>query len=95
MDIEIKGINMTKKIWWCSGSGSIDLQMTLEQAESASHQGECDQDVKDLIPFLKDQLDRIDPDILRKELKEYGAWDDLELSDHESNIQRLVWIDLS
>ena len=27
-----------------------------------------------------------------KYLEQYGAWDDDELTDHESNIDRLVWL---
>jgi hypothetical protein len=37
-------------------------------------------------------LERIDPVALRKELAEYGAWDEQELADHEQNIQRILWI---
>jgi hypothetical protein len=37
-------------------------------------------------------LERIDAEALRKELREYGAWDDQELTDHEQNLQRILWI---
>lgn len=33
-----------------------------------------------------------DPDEARKALKNYGAWDDSELEDHEANLRRLLWI---
>lgn len=33
-----------------------------------------------------------DPESCRKFLAGYGAWDDVELSDHESNLNRLVWL---
>ena len=32
-------------MWFTSSSGRIELEMTLERAESASHQGPCDEDV--------------------------------------------------
>ena len=83
----------TEKLWFTSSSGRIELQMTLEQAQSASHQGQCDDDVLALskVPEIAAQLEAIDPETLRKELREYGAWDADELSDHEQNLQRLLW----
>ena len=81
-------------MWYQSGSGRIELQITMEQARTGSHQGQCDSDVQYLsqIPSIKRQLARIDPEVLRNELREYGAWDAIELSDHEQNIQRLLWL---
>ena len=76
------------------GNYGIELQITKSQAESASHQGQCDNDVLALskIPAISRQLNKIKPDVLRCELNEYGAWDDIELSDHEQNIQRILWV---
>lgn len=81
-------------MWWCSSSGRIEIQMTKAQAASASHQGQCDDDVMALSRNLKiaRQLAKIDPETLRRELYEYGAWDDDELSDHDQNLQRILWI---
>ena len=64
-------------MWDTSSSGRIELQMTLEQARSASHQGQCDEDVRELskVPAIARQLAKIDADTLRAELREYGAWD--------------------
>ena len=72
----------------------FEIQMTLTQAESASHQGRCDDDVSELAkaPAIARQLAKIDPQAIRDELREYGAWDDDELSDHEQNLQRILWI---
>lgn len=72
----------------------IELQMSLQEAESASHQGQCDDDVKALseLPHIAAQLADIDADTLRQELKEYGAWDADQLADHEQNLQRLLWL---
>ena len=32
------------------------------------------------------------PDNIRAELKEYGAWDEVELADHARNCVRIVWV---
>lgn len=81
-------------MYFSTDSGRIELKMTLEQARSANHQGQCDADVKYLsqVPAIRRQLNKIDATILRGELEEYGVWDDIELLDHEQNIQRLLWL---
>lgn len=81
-------------LWFSTSSGRIELQISLSDAESASHQGQCDDDVKELseVPYIAEQLAKIDPELLKSELREYGAWDDSELSDHDQNLQRLLWI---
>lgn len=59
------------------------------------HSGPCDADVAWLIENrvkLIRQLNKIDPETLREELREHGAWSEKELADHERNLQRLVWI---
>lgn len=33
-----------------------------------------------------------DPESCRLYLKGYGAWDEEELADHESNLARLIWL---
>lgn len=68
--------------------------MTLDQAHSASHQGECDDDVEALVlvPKIARQLKKIAPDKIRAELRECGAWDKVELADDEQNMRRIVWI---
>lgn len=79
---------------WADFEHGFSLQMTREQAESASHPGPCDDDVKALadLPKIRRQLDKISPEDIRAELKEYGAWDDIELADDQQNRLRLVWI---
>jgi hypothetical protein len=83
-----------KLLWFTSSSGRIELRMTMEQAESASHSGECDDDVQELsrVPAIAEQLAKIDPSLLSAELKEYGAWDDEERADHDQNLQRILWL---
>ena len=72
----------------------VDLHMTRAQAESAAHAGRCDEDVESLatLPQIARQLRRLDPDAIRAELREYGAWDASELADDEANQRRLVWL---
>lgn len=79
---------------WSTGSGRIELQITKAQAANASHQGRCDDDVKALseAPAIRRQLAKLTPELVRAELKEYGAWDEAELSDHAQNLQRLLWL---
>lgn len=83
-----------KRIWWSTSSGRIELALTLDQANSAYHQGQCDDDVRALSHQrgVKRQLSEIDPAVLRGELAEYGSWDDAELADHDQNLQRILWL---
>lgn len=71
-----------------------DLKITLRDAESCSHSGQCDEDVKALMdkPYIKKQLKNINPEQLKKELNEFGAWNEDELNNHEDNLMRWVWI---
>lgn len=81
-------------MWFTTNSGRIELNITKAQASMGHHQGQCDADVKALseVPAVRRQLAKIDPATLAAELKEYGAWDDSELADHDQNIQRILWI---
>lgn len=81
-------------MWFTSSCGRIEIQMTLVQAQSCTHPGPCDDDVMRLSNDrkIRRQLERIDPALLRSELREYGAWDDQELADHAQNLQRILWI---
>lgn len=78
---------------WFTGS-YLELKMTKEQARSASHQGQCDDDVEALsrVPAIAKQLAALDPEKLRSELRGYGAWDADELADHDQNLQRILWL---
>lgn len=83
-----------EKVWFTSSSGSIEIEMTRKQASSANHTGQCDADVEALmrVPEIAEQLGKIDPAKLRRELKEYGIWETKELQDHQTNLSRIVWI---
>lgn len=81
-------------MYWTTGSGRIELDITKWQAEACTHPGPCDSDVAELAkhPKIARQLAKVDPALLASELREYGAWDSDELADHEQNLQRLLWI---
>ena len=79
-----------KELVTAFGNYGNEITMTRDQAASASHQGRCDDDVAYLAKIL--DTSGIDPETLRKELKEYGAWTDEQLSDHQENVERWIWL---
>jgi len=81
-------------MYWTSSSGRIELKITKAQSMQGSHQGQCDSDILQLsqVPAIRRQLNKVDPDLLREELKQYGAWEDEELLDHAQNLQRILWL---
>lgn len=42
--------------------------------------------------LIVDQLARLVPATVAEALKEYGAWSDEELADHDQNLTRLLWL---
>lgn len=70
------------------------IELPEDVARNCSHSGPCDEDANRAmeLPEVKAELAKIDPEQLRKELKEYGAWDDAELADHQTNLERILWI---
>ena len=82
------------KLIWSSSSGRIELDLTIEQISKGYHTGQCDADIAELRhhPKIASQLVLLKPKLVASELKEYGAWDDVELLDHENNLDRLLWI---
>lgn len=80
--------------WWTCGSGLIELHFTEEEARMVPLSGRADDGVAALsrVPGIAEKVAALDPALVAKELREYGAWDDEELRDHEQNIQRLLWI---
>lgn len=81
-------------MWWSTGSGKIELKITKAQARAGSHQGRCDDDIAWLLKdkTIAQQMRKLDPETVKAELREYGAWDDDELGDHDQNLARLLWI---
>lgn len=76
------------------GLRGLEIAMTLEQALSCSHAGQCDDDVAALVrhPAIATQLDAIGADAIRAALSESGGWEDNELADDEQNRHRAVWL---
>jgi hypothetical protein len=72
----------------------FEIKLTKEQALTGSHPGPCDLDIRDLLqlPAIKRQLNKIPVDAIRNEIKEYGAWNENELSNYEDNKARILWI---
>jgi hypothetical protein len=79
---------------YSASSSHIELNITKAQARQGSHMGKCDADIADLckVPAIKRQLDKLDPALVASELRDYGAWDEKELADHEANLGRLLWL---
>jgi len=79
---------------WNSGSGKIKLSITKEHANRGYHQGQCDEDIKALLkePSIAQQFSSISYQDLVECLSEYGAWDEVELSNRHDNEMRLLWI---
>lgn len=80
--------------WWSTSSGRIELQISEDDARDGSHSGPCDDDIRVLArePYIAEQLAKIDPTLLMDELREWGAWTDDELADHDQNLQRVLWL---
>lgn len=81
-------------MYWITGSGRIELNITKKQAGIGSHPGDCESDVNYLrqLPSIRRQLEKLSPELVAEELKEYGAWDNEELADHNQNLTRLLWV---
>lgn len=85
-------------MWWTTSSGSIELNITKDQAARAAHMGQCDADVFALSqePVIRRQLAKLDQDQVRDELREWGAWDEdedeLKSCNDAENLQRLLWL---
>lgn len=78
--------------WYLSSHGMIELVIKLEDAHQGSHQGQCDNDISDLMEeeYIKVQLDNVKDEALQYELKGFG--DDFHIGDRETLLSRLLWI---
>jgi hypothetical protein len=72
----------------------FEIELTRDQATTGYHQGQCDDDIAGLLhdPLIQAQLNATDRVKLQDELREYGAWDDTQLSDHDENLSRILWL---
>lgn len=79
---------------WNSTNYNNDLKLTRHDALLLGV-GDCTQDKLDLVlskRYVKRQVKHLEPENLRKELYNYGAWDSEQLSDHTENINRWLWL---
>jgi hypothetical protein len=67
------------------------LTLPTDAISECSHAGDCSADVESWASEI-DRPAECTPDALRAELREYGAWDDAQLSDDDANWERIVWI---
>lgn len=76
------------------GLRGLGIRMRFDDADSGSHQGECDEDISELVklPYISEQLDKLGADAIRTGLKESGAWDTEQLADDYENRKRAVWL---
>jgi len=80
---------------WNSSNYGNDLNITTQQACIAAGWGAgFERQLMDLrsAPTVRRQLAKLEPENLKLELTEYGAWDEQELADHEANLLRWLWI---
>jgi hypothetical protein len=81
-------------MWWTESLGRIELQITLAQALECSRPGDNERAVLRLRqePKIRRQLDKLEPKRVADCLREYGAWDEEELADHDQNLTRILWL---
>lgn len=70
------------------------IELPTDVVNACSHSGSCDEDIERCLqlPEVREELNKIDKEKLIKELTEYGAWSEEELSNHEENLKRILWI---
>ena len=70
------------------------LDIPEELAAWTDHPGDCEKDLVKLMQIdeVKVELDKIDKENLKLELKEYGAWTEGELNNHSDNLMRILWV---
>ena len=66
-----------------------EVELPQDFIDSIPSQGRADDAVKDIQESYSVECDETD---LIKYLKSTGGWDESELQDHDSNIDRLIWI---
>lgn len=73
--------------------GNIEISMTLEDAKHCSHQGHCDEDVKEVLlqPYIQQQLKNYSNKEMEQELKEY-AIEDVETFDRQTLEEYIIWL---
>jgi hypothetical protein len=82
-----------KLYWYSSGSGILEMQLPGECLAEIARSGDNMPAVETWLSLepVRSQLIAFDPADIRDELQGYGAWDNAELSDDESNLKRFLW----
>lgn len=72
--------------------GSIELPV--EIIEMCPIRGAADNAIAEMraLPEVIAELSQIDPEKLKLELKEYGAWEPEQLAIHTDNLDRILWV---
>lgn len=72
----------------------FEITLPEDVVKDCHHSGPCDDDITNcrLLPEVIAELGKLDPIKLVKELQEYGTWNELELSNHDDNLSRVLWI---
>lgn len=72
----------------------LSLELTLDDAAFASLPGDQSERIDCLrtVGYIAHQLDDLDPETVRAELAARGAWSSAELSNHDANLSRLLWL---
>ncbi len=84
--------------WYSSGCGRIELAITMDDARSGMHQGQCDDDIAALmqVPYIAEQLAAIPEDVAREVATEYGRNDyghgPEDMHDHRANLAYVLWM---
>jgi hypothetical protein len=85
------------KLYWASFN-RFEIRLPGQCVIDCSHSGQCDEDVESWVERIKAQIESDSfllkplPNLIRAELKEYGAWSADELTNDEQNFRRLIWI---
>ena len=72
----------------------LSLDITRDDAAFASLPGDQSERIDCLrtVHYIAHQLADLEPDQVREELAPYGAWSPADLSDHDANLSRLLWL---
>jgi hypothetical protein len=78
---------------WTSACGRLEIDLTAAQIFSVSMAGPRDREILKLseYPDVLDQTAYWEPEAVAANLREFGAWSEEELKDHQANIRRTLW----
>jgi len=80
---------------WRDGSGyGLELRLREQDVESVPQSGAADESISWLMrdPHIKGQMDSFAVRPVAEHLSEYGAWDAIDLADHDVNLSRVLWL---